>query len=788
MGYLRPLSYPEDVEPFIERWFTGRPEQAASLTSQLRDRPDLQQTATVPLLLAFYCIVGGAEPLPRHRAELYARVIMRMLAGGWRGSGARDPDPAACVDTLRAWAWSAAASNPVSGVGTWPDEILTPRVRLSQDDKDALDHVAVRLGPPDPDTDLTLRRFIHRSVHEQLVAEYVAWHLAAPEAARELLSHLWYDPDWEHAAPAALVLHPGRDQVLKELIRRIVGGDQFPADVTGVDRCGEIRRFLVRVAAESAEDAWSAEAARMIGSAVMDVITSQPRDVTGLAAAGWPASDSRILQALLRMLTEQADNPFHAEALTTAIVRFAASQDDKSAQRHALLTQLSAEMPDWKAALIGETLAQLHPSDDERAQARTALHRRLLANADVPAELARALKKLDPSRAERAHVRAALMTQLAGEASTARIGQLAQAIMHLGPVGQERGRLRALSLRLLLVPNPILAVRLAQVISRLNPTQAQRESALRRLPGHFIPRKTLFLQPKNDLIDAIRSLAGTAGQRRLAQDGLLHLIDSAASSRVVMEYDQENLPVPAIAEAMFRLAATDDERAWVRDALLGVFGRTAKQHVGRELLGVATSSAASSAERARIRDATARRLAVAEIPGWQARELAAAYTVLAVTPDEQDGVRETLLELFSRGTGVEQVRELAAAILKLPGSPDEQARAPGTTGCTVHRGDRSSYSDGAGRDDPAARARSARPGSGATCVRRARPEDRPEEHLTGTYCASCEARPAGHLGGPREAAGGLARQGRIRWWPGRRASSPRKSRAGPRPPRNAREH
>ena len=112
---------------------------------------------------------------------------MRMLAGGWRGSGARDPDPAACVDTLRAWAWSAAASNPVSGVGTWPDEILTPRVRLSQDDKDALDHVAVRLGPPDPDTDLTLRRFIHRSVHEQLVAEYVAWHLAAPEAARELL-------------------------------------------------------------------------------------------------------------------------------------------------------------------------------------------------------------------------------------------------------------------------------------------------------------------------------------------------------------------------------------------------------------------------------------------------------------------------------------------------------------------------------------------------------------------------------------------------------------------------
>ena len=56
------------------------------LAAQIARRPGLQQAATVPLILAFYCIVGGSEPLPAFRRDLYAKVLNRMLTGRWRGS------------------------------------------------------------------------------------------------------------------------------------------------------------------------------------------------------------------------------------------------------------------------------------------------------------------------------------------------------------------------------------------------------------------------------------------------------------------------------------------------------------------------------------------------------------------------------------------------------------------------------------------------------------------------------------------------------------------------------
>ena len=181
----------------------------------------------MPLILAFYCIVGGTGPLPEFRRDLYTKVLNRMLTGRWRDDDDRQPDAGTCLQTLRAWAWDGAASNhPVSGVGTWADDIPTKRVRLGEADADALDHVATPLGPPDVDTGTTLRRFIHRSIREHLVAEHVA-SLPVDQAVKVLLPHLWYDPDWEYAAPAALAMHPQHDQLVAglDLPRREVGPD-----------------------------------------------------------------------------------------------------------------------------------------------------------------------------------------------------------------------------------------------------------------------------------------------------------------------------------------------------------------------------------------------------------------------------------------------------------------------------------------------------------------------------------------------------------------------------------
>lgn len=93
VGVLQPLRYPDDVEPFIDAWFGEQRAWAGYLAAQLRDRPGLQEAATVPLILAFYCIIGGGGPLPGRRTEVYAKVIERMLTSRWRGRAhSRDPN------------------------------------------------------------------------------------------------------------------------------------------------------------------------------------------------------------------------------------------------------------------------------------------------------------------------------------------------------------------------------------------------------------------------------------------------------------------------------------------------------------------------------------------------------------------------------------------------------------------------------------------------------------------------------------------------------------------------
>jgi hypothetical protein len=318
-GFCGRFGIPEDVEPVIASWFTWRPARAEELTAQICRRPDLRQAATVPLILAFYCIVGEDERLPDRRAVLYDKVIRRMLAGRWRGSGDHDVDPDACLDTLRDWAWSAADSNPVSGTGAWADEFPTPRARAhTRDERDALDQLAVPLSPADVDTGLTLRRFVHRSIREHLVAEHVAQRMPATQAAGELLNHLWYDPDWEYAAPLALAMHRDRDEVLTGLISPVTGGDRPAAHIAAIDGCQEIRRFLARAAQESGESDWSPTSALVIGQARLDIAISGPDDIQQVAARDWPTSNRLILESALGMLVAEA-NPWSARMLVEAV-------------------------------------------------------------------------------------------------------------------------------------------------------------------------------------------------------------------------------------------------------------------------------------------------------------------------------------------------------------------------------------------------------------------------------------------------------------------------------------
>ena len=232
--------------------------------------------------------------------------------------------------------------------------------------------MAVPLGPADPDTGMTPRRFVHRSIREHLVAEHVAFRMTADEAAGELLNHLWYDPDWEDAAPAALALHPQRDQVLRILCGRVTGSDEPGADLGEADGSWQVRRFLTRTALESAEQAWAPAAAALIGRSRLDVGTSEPGELSRIASGDWPASTTSIIESLL---PAPADGPRTMTSfdLAAGAAGLAVSERDRAPVREVLLTMLARPSDPWVAEWATTLLAGLDPPACDRGRAREAL-------------------------------------------------------------------------------------------------------------------------------------------------------------------------------------------------------------------------------------------------------------------------------------------------------------------------------------------------------------------------------------------------------------------------------
>jgi hypothetical protein len=514
---LQPLRYPEDVEPFISCWFGNDPTLGADVVKQLRDRPALRHAATVPLILAFYCIIGAGQ-LPDRRADLYARVIGRMLTGRWRGDSRADLDLDACRDTLRGWAWAAATADPHTGVGAWTDDIATPRIRLDPDDREALGHLAVPLGLPDPDTGMTIRRFVHRSVREYLVAEHVAKTMPADQAAQELLGHLWFDPDWEYAAPAALAMHPDREEVLNGVMRHITGSRRLPVDLSVIDGCWEIRRFLARVAQESSETDWSPEAATMIARARQDIALvdlprgapngvrlhgEQMKGIHEITARGWPSSNSVILESLFQMLDsvmrDSDASGSETQILAGILAPLALTSGSQARTRGTLLRMLTRHdrADEWKIQCLAKALTELDAPARDRMQASEILLRRL-----PDAVLWKASFLLDGAvhlavtAEEQARTREALLRMLSSETALLRLASSEK--------------------------DPVNARRAAQAISELSPTARECARAREALMG-LLSRETDATRSRH-LACAFRGLAPSPAEREQIVDTVLRLV------------------------------------------------------------------------------------------------------------------------------------------------------------------------------------------------------------------------------------------------------------------------
>jgi len=554
-GDIQPLRYPQDVEPFIQAWFAERPEWGADLAAQIARRPDLQQAATVPLILAFYCIVGGTQPLPEFRAQLYAKVLARLLTSRWRGTGPQ-PDPDTCLATLRSWAKCAADSDAVSGIGTWADDILTGPTRLTEADDAAVDNLAPPVGSADVDTGKVTRRFIHRSLREYLMAQYVAT-LSVDAAAAALLPHLWYDADWEVAAPAAIALHPERDALLQALAAQAAGSAQAPEDLAVIDGGGEFRILLARVARESGEADWSPAAARMIGQARVDLVRSGRVDTLGGATA-WPTSVGQARDYVLGLLQTESKSWIAARLVDDLVTLALTAEDQRQARRRLFRLADAAASPNLAASLLDGVL-RLGPDVADRPRLRAALLLLLAARTDtaVAGRLPGQLTSLGPTARERQQARVTLLRQAASQFQGWECGLLVDKAIRFAPTAAERRQASTLLLGLLArrMSSELAGELLGAVPAHDWPNRQDGHSELTRLqPGE------LAGTPDGAMVSGIVQLARTAGEKRQAYATLLRLLPGEISSPADL----------AVLNALARLARTAADKRFLRSVLLGL--------------------------------------------------------------------------------------------------------------------------------------------------------------------------------------------------------------------------
>jgi NACHT domain-containing protein len=569
VGELQPLRYPEDVEPFIHRWFAQQPEPGNDLALQIARRPNLQQAATVPLILAFYCIIGGNEPLPVFRRDLYTRALNRILTGRWRDSGDRSCDLDTCLPILRAWAWDGATYHPLSGIGTWEDEITTERSRLSRTDEDALDHVAAPIGPADLDTGQTRRRFIHRSIREHLVAEHVAA-LPVDQAVEALLPHLWFDPDWEYSAPAAIAMHPEHDQLLRDLICRAAGSDKMPEDLSIIDGGREFRALLARVAAESRESDWAPESAALIGDARAVLARSAFTDDLS-AAVHWETSNRRVCEVLLELLTSSVTTSKEAARLADGIVQLHPAAEDRRRACTALTQLLADHIHEPFAARLVPRVVQLAETTEEKHQACVALLEFLaiaVYHGPVTKRVVDGVVKLTATAEDKPQVRSALLTLMADQNSGSGAEALVNGLLQLDPTAEDKRQARSALLTLMADQNngsgaEDLVNGLLQLDPAVEDKHRAREVLLGILTSHPDGRFVSYL------VESMLKLAATAEDKRQARVGLIKLL-------AVGQYNV--LGTANLVEGIVKLAVTAEDKRQARSALLELLV-TGKYHI-----------------------------------------------------------------------------------------------------------------------------------------------------------------------------------------------------------------
>ncbi|MFD2796608.1 NACHT domain-containing protein [Promicromonospora vindobonensis] len=731
----------DDVEGFVEAWFASDPDRAQALVQQLRDRPDLARAAVVPLNLTFYCSIAGEgrradvhdpETLPARRHALYTRVVRRTFhhADSSKGAGAVARDPEERMRILAAWAWHAAGNaNTSTGLGNWGETFIQPPGAY---DDPALDAIAPKVRVDDEG--VVTRRFQHRTLLEHFVAEYVA-DLPTDEAAAILFPHLWYDPDWAVAAPAAIAAHNRRrpGELLGEICDDF-GAYHGTTSTAWMQVSRALDLQLLAVAVESDPDEWPTRSQDILDACRMRSLVSRP----GFYAVPlledsvhWNRSSADIASALLTefprigpsgvellgvLMERNGEERMRSWALDAALEALAdphiewpqvwldvvlasrPSDDVRARARSAVLETLATPDVSWVDGRV-RTLLSLGPSDEERARARAAVLGLVLAAADSNSygvdHLLMTLSSLGPTDRERAKAWNVAIAALP-DVDYFQAANLVKALLELGPSDEAVGRARAAVIGALDRPH-VEADEWVGLLLSLAPSDEDRARAqavlLGALPGVYrssadsLARALVLLGAGAAARAAVLSELADTGPYFLAERvDVLMLFEPGAEERararaavgaVLFASPEPSLAIlDQLVTPYLSLGPDIEERARVRRAVLSAMARQRERmtvNVAIALQSMGPLDAELTQARARARATVLSDLADTD-PVLVARSVAA---LLALEPSEEERAhaRSSVLSALTDTDAAWRIDDMVAALLSLGPSEEERAQA-----------------------------------------------------------------------------------------------------------------
>ena len=631
VGTLTELRYPKDVHGYVEAWFTEDPPTAQHLIRQLEERHELRATATSPLLLTFYCMLTEQEPdqeLPRRRRELYRTIIDLLLAGGWATTeGHVDTD--ACRAILQQWAWDAVkeAVTP-AGLGVWPETITTNRTPpdASAAMERALDNIAPKQEHPHSsfyDHEWVERRFLHRTLWEYLVSEHIAT-FSATKAAKALLPHIWFDPDWHITLPMAIAAHRRRSRLVDRLWDHHTDHPSPAQEVVNK----RLEELLLEVAAQTDPEDWN-KANRARICTLRESLIPHYLEVI-VSSAHWGGLN-------------------HIEAILTALT-------------HAT---------SWRIPSLIGALSTLSPSNKEREEARriTLTHNDLW---EFPS-LASAFLQLKPKDEELTEARQTILATLPNAGSRA-LHDLIEALLKLGPSDEERTEAR----KAIIATIPQIPDRLSLLIDMLhtlNPSDEERTEARKAIVTTIpqIPNTA----PNNifSLIDALYTLDPSDKERAEARKAIVTTIPQIPNTAPNNIF--------SLIDALHTLELSDEERAEARKAIITAIPQIPEinpadlHYLVDELRTLVTT------DKERVETCHTILTTLPNSDPWALHDLSKVLSTLEPSKEEQVEARQTILTTLPNA-GPCALHDLIGALLKLGPSDEERTEARQTILTTLN--------------------------------------------------------------------------------------------------------